>query len=339
MPPNLSSYYETRRNGKVSDKWSLYLDEYNRLFSTYQYSHPSILEIGVQNGGSLEIWSNFFGDTSTIVGCDINPKCQDLQFESSNIKLVVGDINDTTTRKGISAYATSFDIVIDDGSHVNSDVIDAFCNLFPLVNDGGIYVVEDLHTSYWHEFGGGLFNKQSAYAFFKALIDICNSEHWGTHIAPNVYLSALGFNIPAETLETFQHIHSIEFLNSMCVVRKLNPSKNVLGPRVVSGDAMAVVELKGHSGDTVKSRKGDDESCTPAPLRDSCTDTTDHAAPISDDLVLIADRFRDALLNRDAIILRKNEQLHLLRDELTRAEAQLELLKELTFNYGQEDIL
>ena len=73
----MKSLFELYREhqGKVSDKWSIYLSEYDRLFSIYRDQPIRMLEIGVQNGGSLEIWSKYFPDAHVLVGCDINPDC------------------------------------------------------------------------------------------------------------------------------------------------------------------------------------------------------------------------------------------------------------------------
>ena len=171
---SITKLYEQRQTGNVSDKWSLYLREYDRLFASYANRAINILEIGVQNGGSLDIWEKFFAKGSKIIGCDINPLCGSLQFDSDGIKVIVGDINKITTRDAIFEYVPTLDLVIDDGSHTSPDIIKTFCELFDHLADGGLYVVEDLHCSYWQRFGGGLHHPYSAFAFFKALVDVCN---------------------------------------------------------------------------------------------------------------------------------------------------------------------
>jgi hypothetical protein len=71
--------------GKVSDKWSLYLNEYERLLSPYRKMKINLLEIGVQNGGSLEIWGKYFPHAKKIIGCDINPDCKKLSYENTRM--------------------------------------------------------------------------------------------------------------------------------------------------------------------------------------------------------------------------------------------------------------
>ena len=67
---SLRDLYSTH-SGKVSDKWSTYLDEYERIFSEYRDKPVRLLEIGVQNGGSLEIWRQYFPNAELILGCVI----------------------------------------------------------------------------------------------------------------------------------------------------------------------------------------------------------------------------------------------------------------------------
>ena len=117
--------------GKISDKWTLYLKEYERIFSSYRSLPVALLEIGVQNGGSLDIWTEYFPKAALVMGLDINPRCGELFYNSHVVKNIVGDVNDSAVRSRILAEAKSFDIVIDDGSHNSPDIINTFCNFFP----------------------------------------------------------------------------------------------------------------------------------------------------------------------------------------------------------------
>lgn len=116
--------------GKVSDKWELYLREYDRLFSPYRTLPISILEIGIQNGGSLEILSKYFVNASKFVGCDINLNCALLNYEDPRITVIIGDATTAETKEKIVHHAENFDIIIEDGSHVSGDIIKAFTQYF-----------------------------------------------------------------------------------------------------------------------------------------------------------------------------------------------------------------
>lgn len=228
----LVDLYENH-DGYVSDKWDLYLQVYDSIFSTYRNKAISLLEIGVQNGGSLEIWSKYFRQAKIIVGCDIEKKCNELVYDSNKIKLVIGDIKSEEARGLIANYSSQYDIIIDDGSHKSSDVIGAFCSLFPILSLGGIYVVEDLHCSYWKSWEGGLDDKSSSVSFFKSLIDLLNNEHWQLDLTMRARLIDLGF--PELEESVLSKIHSIKFFNSMCFIEKRSKYFNTLGVRHVVG--------------------------------------------------------------------------------------------------------
>lgn len=222
--------------GYSSDKWNIYLDVYDRVFESFKNYPVRLLEIGVQNGGSLDIWGKFFDQAKIIVGCDINEKCNTLEYLHKPIKVIIGDINDLRTLKSIKSESTSYDIIIDDGSHTSSDIVTSFWRLFPLLELGGIYVIEDLHCSYWKEFEGGLHTPLSSMNFFKLLPDILNFEHWGTKQVRTDHVSHFLDNHCHDPEALLSEIHSIEFINSMCIIKKRPSSSNLLGVRHVVGN-------------------------------------------------------------------------------------------------------
>ncbi len=222
--------------GKVSDKWTLYLREYDRLFSPFRDQAISILEIGVQNGGSLEIWSQYFANAKNFVGCDINPNCAKLTYDDPRIHVIVGDATLTETQQKVLQHSDGYDLIIEDGSHTSGDIVKAFVKYFPLLRENGLFVAEDLHCSYWSDYAGGIYHPYSSINFFKLLIDVINYEHWGCDKTQSQLFCGFekeySFEMPLGMLE---EIHSIEFLNSICVIRKKNPEKNNLSTRVIAG--------------------------------------------------------------------------------------------------------
>jgi len=235
MSKTIRQVYD-EHEGKVSDKWQLYLDEWDRLLFPYRDQEISLIEIGVQNGGSLEIWGKCFSNAKKLIGCDIDQKCEQLHFNDPRIALIVGDANSDDCESKILAHSQTFDIVLDDGSHKSSDIVRSFARYFPHLNDNGIYIIEDLHCSYWENFEGGLNNPLSAISFFKRLADIINYEHWRNNKSRGKLLTnfSVEFGIKFDDLD-LARIHSIEFVNSLCTVRKLPPDKNVLGKRLIVG--------------------------------------------------------------------------------------------------------
>jgi hypothetical protein len=216
--------------GKVSDKWSLYLDEMDQLFAPYRDMQVRLLEIGVQNGGSLEVWNKYFLQAEKIVGCDVDKKCGDLSFDDDRVVVVVGDANTDGCEREILQQESAFDIIIDDGSHKSGDIIRSFARYFPHLVEGGVYMAEDLHASYWDDYQGGLHNPLSAMAFYKRLADVVNFEHWRNNSTRSSLLARFAeeFNIKFSDLELAK-IHSIEFANSICIIRNPSQRKMSLG--------------------------------------------------------------------------------------------------------------
>lgn len=160
--------------GRVMNKWSHYFEIYDRHFAPFRDRDVSVLEIGVEGGGSLDLWRSYFGPKARIVGIDINPKCQ--AYESPNTFVRIGSQGDDAFLQRVAAEFGPFDIVIEDGSHAFEHQIGTFRSLFPHIRPGGIYACEDLCSSYWEpEFGGGVRKPGTGIEFFKALIDEMNA--------------------------------------------------------------------------------------------------------------------------------------------------------------------
>ena len=241
--------YCMQDHDKTIDRWSLYIKVYDEIFSRYRAGAVRLLEIGIQNGGSLAMWAHYFAAAKALVGCDINPACAELRYDDPRVHVVVGDANSDDAEVCIDAISTGFDLVIDDGSHRSSDIIRSFARYFPKLEEDGLFVAEDLHCSYWAEYEGGLFDPWSSVSFFKRLADVLNHEHWGVPHARSAILRSFNDRYGLALSEaTLAEIHSVQFLNSICVVRKRPSADNVLGPRVVEGREEVAERLAARSG-------------------------------------------------------------------------------------------
>ena len=244
----LSDLY-LNHHGMITDKWTFYIKAYEDIFQHYRSLPVRLLEIGVQNGGSLAIWAQYFGAATDIVGCDINPACGGLRYDDPRIHVIVGDANADATEALIEAVSPIFDLIIDDGSHRSGDIVRSFARYFPRLAHDGLFVAEDLHCAYWAEYEGGLFDPWSSMAFFKRLADILNHEHWGIPKARADILRPFRERYGIALSESLlAEIHSVEFLNSICVIRKRPSADNVLGPRVVEGEEATAETLVAGSG-------------------------------------------------------------------------------------------
>ena len=144
-----------------TDKWGahFYTPIYHRLFAHLRGKPVRLLEIGVGGnqfakvgGASLAMWADYFPQ-GRIVGIDVFAKSLSL---GPRIVVEHGSQDDTAFLTRVSDEHGPFDIVIDDGSHHPAHVTASFATLFPLLADNGLYVIEDVQTTFRPEFGGAL---------------------------------------------------------------------------------------------------------------------------------------------------------------------------------------
>jgi hypothetical protein len=174
MTDSLHRYFLNNSDLRLH-KWIHYFDVYERHFRRFRGKNPVVLEIGVFGGGSLAMWRDYFGAGCQILGLDINPVCK--KYETEGSEIFIGDQSDPLTLNAILESYPNIDIVIDDGSHLMKDMRASFEFLYPKISKNGCYLVEDTHTCYWSEYGGGLGKQNSFIEFAKGLIDHLNACH------------------------------------------------------------------------------------------------------------------------------------------------------------------
>jgi cephalosporin hydroxylase len=136
------------------NKWSHYLAVYQDHLNRFVNQTVTMLEIGIGFGGSLDMFANYLGPYAQIVGLDIRPSCADYQTEQ--IKVVIGDQSDSKVLRSLINEFTSFDIIIDDGSHRPEHYLKSFVELWPFVSNNGVYIIEDVGITEKNEVLGGL---------------------------------------------------------------------------------------------------------------------------------------------------------------------------------------
>jgi hypothetical protein len=170
----LHRYFLTNAH-KPLHKWVHYFDVYERHLARFRGRAPVVVEIGVQGGGSLAMWREYFGPGCRVVGVDIDPTCK--AHEGDGIEVVVGGQADPATAAAVLARHPRVDVVIDDGSHRMADQVASFELLYHRLDPAGVYLVEDTHTCYWEEYGGGLGRPGSFMEFVKHKLDELNAVH------------------------------------------------------------------------------------------------------------------------------------------------------------------
>ena len=201
---NIKSLRQIFDSSKISiHKWENYFEIYESYFRKFRQKNVRMLEIGVQYGGSLKMWMEYFSNAK-IFGIDINPDCKNL--ETKNIDIQIGSQNDKKFLKEYANYVENIDIIIDDGGHTMEQQLNTFRILFPILNDGGIYVVEDIESSYQNMYGGGPNRKGTFVEFSKKVIDYINANHSDfSTLKPNWYST---------------NIEYIHFYNNVIVFKK-----------------------------------------------------------------------------------------------------------------------
>jgi 23S rRNA U2552 (ribose-2'-O)-methylase RlmE/FtsJ len=172
---NELEFYFNNNEGRLIQKWKHYFNIYEKHFEKFKNKEVIILEIGVSDGGSLQMWKKYFGEKAKIYGIDINPKCK--QLEEKNIEIFIGSQSDRNFLRKIKTKIPKIDILIDDGGHTMKQQITAFEELFEYIKSDGVYLCEDTHTSYWLKFGGGYKRRGTFIEYSKHFIDAINAYH------------------------------------------------------------------------------------------------------------------------------------------------------------------
>ena len=161
-------------------KYEHYFPVYERYLEPYRNRPVSMLEIGVDRGGSLKLWKNYLGPHAKIHGIDIKPECA--SYAEQNVEVYIGSQADRSFLDEILKKMPPLDIVLDDGSHRASHQVTSFETIYPRMKSDGVYIVEDLQTSYWPRFGRRFFHRGRFYRngfvdFARAKVHALNSFH------------------------------------------------------------------------------------------------------------------------------------------------------------------
>jgi predicted O-methyltransferase YrrM len=170
----LEEYFINNR-GRQIFKWHHYFEIYDRHFQRFRGKNIVVVEVGVFQGGSLQMWREYFGPKAKIYGIDINPRVAELTEE--NIEIIIGSQSDRNFLEKLRNELPPIDILIDDGGHKMKQQIFTFEELFGKIKPDGVYVCEDLSTSYQIGYGGGHKRKGSFIELTKNLIDKLNAFH------------------------------------------------------------------------------------------------------------------------------------------------------------------
>jgi hypothetical protein len=168
---DIQLYKSFLNSKKPSIKWKSYFEIYNNMFQKYKDKKITFVEVGVDRGGSLFIWKDFFSKDSRIIGIDTNPDAKKL--EEYGFEIFIGDQSNENFWSDFYKKIGNIDILLDDGGHKNIEqIITLNCSL-PFINNDGKIVIEDTHASYIkkHYRNPSMFSSMN---FFNLIVDSIN---------------------------------------------------------------------------------------------------------------------------------------------------------------------
>jgi len=229
---------------RMIHKASHYFHIYETHFAPLRASGKPLrmLELGVQSGGSLEMWKSYFGESLELHGVDINPACMRLNDPKRKITIHLGATSDSEFMEDLARKLAPLDIVVDDASHHSADIMAALVHLFPVIRlqppsgqlgprpawgpHGGLYVVEDLHTNYWinGEFKEGPGNPATFIEQAKRYVDQMHADHAYNWTDPasgrSLKSPSMGMRLMAPTDALSKTIVGMHFYPSVVVLQK-----------------------------------------------------------------------------------------------------------------------
>jgi hypothetical protein len=203
--------------GKKSESDKIYHHGYHRFYDKYiKRDIKKLLEIGIEQGHSVNLWLQYC-PKAIIYGLDIKT-----EFINNRVSIYKGDqSNQKDLEKLILHTGSDIDVIVDDGSHIPEHQLFSFDKLFSHINPGGIYIIEDIETSYWKK--GGLYGYETRYGkdhnmnivnIFKYILHLLNKEFMN-----NDDITELGLKCPV-SLETIDSISSVTFCQNCIIIRK-----------------------------------------------------------------------------------------------------------------------
>jgi hypothetical protein len=202
MRANLKAAPQLMELAGLSEQFGSDKTRYCPIYEEYFYGSRDLdlnfFEIGIgghgdpqAGGASLRMWESYFPNAK-IFALDYHDK---QAHAAERVKVYQGSQDDKALLRRIADEIGRIDIVLDDGSHVCQHVIASFEALFPLLAPGGLYIVEDIGTSYWPDFGGShdLWSKTTSMGYFKRLADGVNHPHIKGGFEPSPFDLAIRF--------------------------------------------------------------------------------------------------------------------------------------------------
>ena len=207
-------------NSKLqSIKLNSYFNIYETIFEKYRRKPITFVEVGIFGGGSLFMWKKYFHPKSRIIGIDLNPKSK--SYERYGFEIFIGDQESESFWKKFYRKVGKVDIVLDDGGHTDLQQAQTFISSINNIKENGLIVIEDVHTSYFPEFGNP--SKNSFINYSKKIIDLINTRYSGFK----------NYKIKKNKISKIikKNIYSVSFYDSIVAFR-INKKKSIISKAI-----------------------------------------------------------------------------------------------------------
>lgn len=197
QPTTFESIFNTLEYGSLKNKFTF--RAYEEFFGRFKGKNPVVLEIGVRGGGGIELFHKYFEDHCQIYGVDMEERVHRIHKKYPQTPIFIGDQADPVFMRSVAeSIGKPIDMVLDDGGHFMHQQIRSFETLFPFLRDGGVYVIEDVQTSY--------------------------DDKFNNHTTPTLveYMKDMADKLVAGTLKgtVWEQVKSIQFYKDMVAIQK-----------------------------------------------------------------------------------------------------------------------
>lgn len=196
----LRSHFNNVKEGPGVWKWLHYFALYHRHLHKFVGRKVSILEVGVYGGGSMLMWTGYFGADCQLHGVDIEESCK--MHEDRHTTIHIGDQADRAFWKRFRESVPSLDVLIDDGGHQPEQQMVTLEEMLPHLRPGGVYICEDVHgignrfAAFIHSLADGL----------NAYTPVANQQELASHPTP--------FQAAVHSIHMYPYVVVIEKTNA-----------------------------------------------------------------------------------------------------------------------------
>ena len=198
-----------------------YLRHYDRELTSLRAEPLLLVELGIgygaEAGNSLRMWDEYFTHRhAQIVGVDIESVHK--AMAGDRISIEIGDCGSVEFLEQLAAAYPSADVIVDDASHYWTHQVTAFNTLFRALKPGGLYIVEDMGTSFGNEVRE-VYGAPGGPDMFAVLLT------YASHLVGHSFPNPVSLHLPTESMvrQVADMVDTITMVRGAVLIRKKNP--------------------------------------------------------------------------------------------------------------------